>query len=204
MIRSAYSDVKKLALILHDDLTNDDIEHRHFPRIDQLTFLSNLNNDSHQYQSREYFSRLENLINLENITSLSFPEVTHQYPIKFINILLENLPKLHTLTLPHLLYVYLKSQSIRSLKTLNLIFAIYSSISPPVTRIRHLLSPNQILTNDLIIELVRTLSIFDIQTLTLTVRDLDGFDNQFFEWLKRNISISYDLLLIDKIVRFYF
>jgi hypothetical protein len=203
-IQSAYSDVKKLSLTLHDDLTNDDIEHRYFPHVDQLIFLSNLTNDFQRFQSREYFTRLTNLINLENITSLNLPEVTHQYPIQLINILLENLPKLHSLTLSHRLYVCLQSQSLCLLKTLNLIFAIYSSISPPVTRIRHLLSSNQILTNNLIIELVRTLSVFDIQTLTLTVRDLDGFDIQFSDWLKRNFSISYDLFFADKIVRFYF
>jgi len=204
IIQSTYSHVSKLSLTLHDDMANDHIEHRYFPHVDQLIFLSNLTNDCQQFQSQEYFSRLKNLINLSNITSLNFPEVTHQYPIQLINILLENLPKLHSLTLSHRLYVYLKSQTTCSLKTLNLIFAIYSSISPPVTRMRHLLSSNQILTNNLIIELVRTLSVFDIQTLTLAVRDLDGFDSQFSEWLKRNISISYDLLLADKIVRFYF
>jgi hypothetical protein len=71
---------------------------------------------------------------------------------------------------------------------------------------RHLLPSNQILTNELILELVRIFS--HIQTLTLIVRDLHGFNNQFSEWLKKKFlneqNISYDLLLNDKIVRFYF
>jgi hypothetical protein len=75
---------------------------------------------------------------------------------------------------------------------------------------RHLLPSNQILTNELMLELVRTLSsIFpEIQTLTLLVRELDVFDNQFSEWLEKKFlieqSISYDLFMSDKIVRFYF
>jgi hypothetical protein len=71
---------------------------------------------------------------------------------------------------------------------------------------QYLLPSNQILTNDLILELIRTLSssFLEIQTLTLIVRDLDGFDNQFSEWLKTNIWIEYDLILIDKNVQFYF
>jgi len=191
-------------------LSSNQIEHRYFPNVDQLIFLSNLTNDYQQFESIEYFNNLKNLINLLNITSLNFSEENHQYPIELINILLNNLPKLNSLTLSYRLYVCLKKQSIYSLKTLTLIFTIYSSISPPATRMRDLLPSNQILTNELILEIVRTLSLsfFQIQTLTLIVRHLDGFDNDFFEWLKRNFSIeqsiSYDLILTDKIVRFYF
>jgi len=185
-------------------------EYRYFPNINELILLSNLTSDCQQFASMEYFNNLKNMINLSNITLVSFPEETHQYPIELINILLKNLPKLNSLTVSHRLYLCLKTQSISSLKTLTLIFAIYSSISPPTTRMRHLLPSNQILTNELILELVRTLSsIFpEIQTLTLLVRELDVFDNQFSEWLEKKFfieqSISYDLFMSDKIVRFYF
>ncbi len=185
-------------------------EYRCFPKINELILLSNLTSDCQQFASMEYFNNLKNMINLSNITLVSFPEETHQYPIELINILLKNLPKLNSLTVSHRIYLSLKTQSISSLKTLTLIFAIYSSISPPATRMRHLLPSNQILTNELMLELVRTLSsIFpEIQTLTLLVRELDVFDNQFSEWLEKKFlieqSISYDLFMSDKIVRFYF
>jgi hypothetical protein len=205
-IKSAYSSVKKLSLTLHDDSASDHIEHRYFPNVDQLIFLSNLTDDCQQFESIGYFNNLTNMINLSTITSLHFPDDTHQYPIQLINILLKNLPKLHSLTLSYRLFMCLKTQSIHSLKTLTLIFAAYYSISPRVARMQYLLPSNQILTNDLILELIRTLSssFLEIQTLTLIVRDLDGFDNQFSEWLKTNILIEYDLILIDKIVQFYF
>jgi len=206
IIKSTYFYVNKLSLTLHDDLVRNHIDDRYFPNVNQLIFLSNLRKDSQQFQSIEYFNHLKNLINLSNITSLNFPEELHEYPIQLINILLENLPKLNSLTLSHRLNVYLKTQSIDSLKTLTLIFTMYSSIFPPATRMGHLLLSNQILTNELILELVRTFS--HIQTLTLILRHLDGFDNQFSEWLKRIFlneqNISYDLLLNDRIVRFYF
>ena len=208
MISSAYHSVTKLSLTLHDDLMNEHLEQRYFSNVDQLIFLSNLSDDSQQFQSSEYFHRLKTMINLSNVTSLDFPEVTQSYPIELIHLLLKNLPKLHSFTLAHRLYAYLEHQWIPAVKSLTLIFAIYSSISPPATRTRYLLSPNQILTNDLILSLVRTFSSSDLQSLTLIVRDLDGFDAQFSDWLNSNFSnshsISYDLLLADKIVRFYF
>ncbi len=211
IIKLTYSNVSKLTLTFHNDLPNNYIEYRYFPNVNQLIFLSNLTNDGQKIESKEYFNNLQNLINLSNITSLSFPEETHEYPIQLINLLLKNLPKLNSLTLSYRLYACLKiPQCIRSLKTLTLIFVIYSSISPPATRMGYLLPPNQVLTNGLILELVRTLaSMFsELQTLTLILRDVDGFDNQFSEWLKKNFldeqGISYDFLLTDKIVRFYF
>ena len=211
ILKSAYHSVSKLTLTLHDDLHPLSVnpnEHRYFPNIEQLTFLSNLTSDCHQFGSTEYFNNLKNMINLSSITSLNFLEETQQYPIHLINILLKSLPNLKSLTASHRLFVCLNTLPIRSLKSLTLIFAMYSSISPPATRMRHLLPSNQILTNDLILELVRTLSFPELQTLILIVRDLDGFDNQFSEWLKTNFPIEnnvlHDLFINDKIVQFYF
>lgn len=194
ILKSTYSGVKKLSLTLHNDVRNDSVESRYFPNVDQLIFLSNLTNDSLRFNSLEYFNNLKNLINFSNITSLKFSEETHQYPIELINLLLQNSPNLISLTLSYRLYISIKTQITTSLKTLTLIFATHSSTSPPPS--------NQILTNQLILEFIQIFS--SIQTLTLIVRDLDGFDSEFSEWLKENIFISYDLLLIDKIVRFYF
>jgi hypothetical protein len=209
-IKSAYRNVKKLSLTLLEDSVLSSNEYRYFLNIEELILLSNLTNDCQQFQSMEYYNNLKNMINLSNITSVNFPEDIHQYPIQLINKLFENLPKLNSLTLSHRLFIALETRPIASLKTLTLIFATYSSISPPATRMRHLILSEQILTNELILKLVQTLSSSfpEIQTLTLTVRDLDGFDNQFCEWLKTNFlneqNISYDLLLFDKLVRFYF
>lgn len=208
MLKSTYRTVKKLSLTLHDDLIDEQNESRDFSNVDQLIFLSNLTSNCEQFQSRKYFHHLTAMINLFNITSLSFPEVSHPYPITLINLLLENLSNLHSLTISYPLYVCLKLPSRFVWKSLNLIFAIYSSVSPPSTRMRYLLSVDQILTNQLIVELVRTLASSKLQTLSLIVRDLDGFDSQFSSWLNTNFSmessISYDLLLVDKIVRFFF
>ena len=210
MFKSAYRYVKKLSLTLHDDPIDDDdhLEQRDFSNVDQMIFFSNLTSNCEQFQSRNYFHHLTTMINPLNITSLNFPEVAHPYPITLINLLLENLPKLHSVTLSYSLYVSLNVPSGISWKSLNLIFAIYSSVSPPTSRMRYLLSVEQILTNNLIIELVRTFAHSDLQTLSLCVRDLDGFDNQFSSWLNTNFSmekhLSYDLLLVDKIVRFFF
>ncbi|CAF1091582.1 unnamed protein product [Rotaria sordida] len=213
IIKSTYHYVSKLSLTLHNNLTSllyDYNEYRYFPNIEQFILYSNLINNSRQFQSIEYFNNLKTMINLSNIILLNCPEETRQYPIELINLLLKNLPKLKTLIVSYRLYTYLQTQSIYYLKNLTLIFAIYSSISPPTTRMRYLLTPNQILTNELILELVRTsFSVFsELQTLTLIVRDLDGFDNQFSEWLKTNFPIEqnilYDFLIFDKIVRFYF
>jgi hypothetical protein len=212
-IRSAYNDVKKLSLTLIEDLptsVDNSNEYRYFSNIEELILLSNLTNDSQQFGSMEYFNNLKDMINLSNITSIEFPEEIRQYPIQLINKLFKNLPKLNSLTLSYRLYVLLNTRSIRSLKTLTLIFSTYSSISPPATRMWYLVHAEQILTNQLILELAQTLSSSfpEIQTLTLTVRDLDGFDSQFSEWLKMNFSseqnISYDLLLTEKTVQFYF
>ena len=209
LFESTYRTVKKLTLTLHDDLIDEQIEQREFSNVEQLTFLSNLTSNCEQFQSRKYFHHLTTMINPFKITSLSFPEVTHPYSTILINLLLENFPNLHSLTVSHPLYVCLKLPRRIPWKSLNLIFAIYSSVSPPTTRMRYLLSIDQILTNQLIVELVRTLaSSSNLQTLSLTVRDLDGFDNQFSSWLRTNFAmesnISYDLLSIDKIVRFFF
>ncbi|CAF2872891.1 unnamed protein product [Rotaria sp. Silwood2] len=212
-IKSAYRCVSKLSLALHNDLASllyDYNEHRYFPNVEQFILYSNLINDRREFQSVEYFKNLKNMVNLSSITLFNCPEESRQYPIQLINLLLNNLPNLKSLVVSYRLYTCLKTQSIYYLKSLTLIFTIYSSISPPATRMRHLLTANQILTNELILELVHTsLSSFsELQTLTLIVRDLDGFDNQFSEWLKTNFStkknISYDLLIIDKIVQFYF
>ncbi|UJR37179.1 hypothetical protein I4U23_029887 [Adineta vaga] len=211
MIQSAYTNVTKLTLTLHDNLSSvidNSNEYRNFSRVEELTFLSNLSNDCQQFFSNDYFQNLQTIVNLSTITSLSFPEETHQYPLQLINLLLKNLIQLHSLTLSHRLYVCLKPQLISSLKMLTLIFTIYSSISPSATSIRHLLPANLILTNDSIIELVETLATTNLQTLTLLVRELGVFDEQFSDWLENHFTkkenISYDLLLNDKIVRFHF
>ena len=124
---------------------------------------------------------------------------------------MKNFSKLKCLTIPHRLYVQLESQLISSLKSLTLIFTIYQpSISSPSTGMRYILTANRILTNVLILKLVQTLSSSspDIQTLTLIVSDSRGFDTQLSEWLKTNFlnkqDILYDLLMHDKIIRFYF
>ncbi|CAF1003129.1 unnamed protein product [Adineta steineri] len=213
VVESIYRYVTRLTLTLHDDLTplkDNKNEYRKFSNVNELIFLSNLTSDCQQFSSIEYFNNVKNIINLSNITSLDFPEETHQYPIQLINILLKNLPQLHSLILSHRSYICLQTQSMDSLKTLTLIFAIYSSISPLATRLRHLVPSTQILTNEIILELVRIvpLSFPKIQTLTLVVRDLDVFDNQFSEWLESQFSIkqniSYELLINDKLIRFHF
>ncbi|CAF1086635.1 unnamed protein product [Rotaria sp. Silwood1] len=204
-IKSAYRYVSKLNLVLHNDLaslSNDNNEYRYFSNVEQFSLYSNLMNDCRQFQSIEYFKNLKNIVNLSNITLLNCPEDTRQYPIELINLLLNHIPKLKSLIVPYRLYTCLKTQSIYNLKSLTLIFTIYSSISPPATRMRHLLTSHQILTNELILELIQTsLSLYsELQTLTLIVRDIDSFDNQFSEWLKTKIliekNILYDLLIM--------
>lgn len=212
-IKSAYSHVSKLSLTLYDERTESSInakEYRYFPNVEQLIFQSNLTSESPQYSMIQYFNNLNAMIDLSTITYLSFPEENHNYPETLISLLVKNLPKLKTLIIPYRFYESLPLQSINSLKILTLYFAAYSSTSPPATRMRYLMRESQILTNDIIVKLVRSclVSFSEIQTLTFIVRSLDDFDTQLSEWLKDNLTkennISFELLSPDNTLHFYF
>lgn len=205
-IRSVYQNITKLTLTIQDEIDLHHQDQRQFSSVEHLVFLSNLSQSAYPFPSQDYFNHLTTFVNLSNIVSLNFPEESQIYPISLINLLLKNLVKLKSLTLSYQLYNNLDREHIQSLKTLTLIFTIYSSIFPRVTRILQLLNSNQILTNDLLLELVQTNS--HLQILTILVRHFDGFDEQFSNWLKTKFSsqtkLDYDLILQDKIVRFYF
>lgn len=213
VIKKTYHDVTIVNLTLQNDLPSSSLtqtEHRYFPNVEQLSFLSNIQNDRLEFDSIKYFNNLKNMINLSNITSLSFTEEIQQYPTSLVNLLLRNITKLNSLSMSYQLFTSVQMQSICSLKSLKLIFAIYSSTCPPATRMRHILTSSQILTNKLILELAQEIPVNhpDIQTLAFIVRHLEGFDTQFSDWLKSHFSfeqsILYDLLLRENIVRFYF
>lgn len=213
MIKAAYRDVSRLTLSLQDDpcpLSLQQNEHRRFPRLDQLTFLSNLTEDIPQFQSSEYLSYLRHMMDLSAINKLIFSEEVHQYPIDFVRCLMEQLPQVISLTVANRLFVRLCSQTLCSLKSLTLIFTIYSPSSTATIRMHYLLQFHQKLTNDLILELVRRVpaDFPSLQTLSLVVRDLDVFDQQLPEWLRSNFSssstVKYDLNSIDGILLFHF
>lgn len=213
MIKAAYRDVSRLTLSLQDDpcpLSLQQNEHRRFPRLDQLTFLSNLTEDIPQFQSSEYLSYLRHMMDLSAINKLIFSEEVHQYPIDFVHCLMEHLPHVISLTVANRLFVRLCSQTLCSLKSLTLIFTIYSPSSTATIRMHYLLQFHQKLTNDLILELVRRVpaDFPSLQTLSLVVRDLDVFDQQLPEWLRSNFSssstVKYDLNSIDGILLFHF
>ena len=213
MIKAAYRDVSRLTLSLQDDpcpLSLQQNEHRHFPRLDQLTFLSNLTDDIPQFQSAEYLSYLRHMTDLSTISKLKLSEEVHQYPITFVRCLMEQLPGVISLTVSNRLFVRLGSQAMYSLKSLTLIFTIYSPSSTALTRMHHLLQFHQKLTNDLILELVRRVPTHFpfLQSLSLVVRDLDVFDQQLPEWLRSNFSssstVKYDLISNDGTILFHF
>ena len=60
------------------------------PTVNQLILLSNLTNDyCKQFESMNYFNTLRTMINLSNVTSLDFPEETHQYPMELVRLFFE-------------------------------------------------------------------------------------------------------------------
>ena len=213
MIKAAYQNVSRLTLSLQDDPCPSSLhqkEYRYFPRLDQLTFLSNLTQESPQFQSIAYLSYLQHMADLSTITKLKLSEEIHQYPLTFVHLLIEHLPSLISLTVSNRLFARLQRPALHSLRSLTIIFTIYSSVSSALTRMHYLLPFHQILTNDLILELVQRVppEFPSLQTLSLAVRDFDVFDQQFPEWLRAHFplssNINYDFISDDRIVRFHF
>ena len=204
LVHAAYQSVSKLTLtLLHDPepIPTRPTDNRCFSHVEQLIFLSNLTSDTQAFQPKEYLKDLMNIIDLSTITTLRFPEETNHYPLEFIGPLIDKMPRLVSLAVPHRLFAGLPTQSLTSL---TLLFTIYARSSYVAERIQHLFLSNQILTNQVIDHLLRLVpsSFSHLKVLTLVARDMDEYLSNYLRTMRE--GVSYELFPNNHMVRFYF